>query len=143
MPAGTDFQLYLPGENRVVVMSMRKTTEYALLLGARAVQLVIRTPDLTSGVDRTDVATYAVRAAPNPFNPRTTIAFDLAKAGFAELRIYSVRGELVAVLGGRVCEAGRHEEAWLGTDRLGVRFRADPTSRGSMSMDNRAAESRS
>ncbi|MBK6733370.1 MAG: hypothetical protein IPG61_04675 [bacterium] len=118
-PAGTDFQLYLPSENRVVVMSMRKTTEYALMLGARAVQLIVRTPDLTSGVDRTDGATYAVRAAPNPFNPRTTIAFDLSKAGFAELRIYSVRGELVAVLGGRACEAGRHEEAWLGTDRLG------------------------
>ena len=118
-PAGVDYQLYLPGENRVVVMSMRQATSYPLMLGAKEVELVIRTPDLTSGTDTPATGEYRLAVSPNPFNPQTTVAFDLPAAGSAEVRIYTVRGELVAVLGGRHYEAGHHREAWSGQDRRG------------------------
>ncbi len=118
-PAGVDYQLYLPAENRVVVMSMRQATSYPLMLGDKAVELVIRTPDLTSGTDAPVSGDYRVAVSPNPFNPQTTVSFDLPAAGNAEVRIYSVRGELVAVLGGRHFEAGHHRETWSGQDRRG------------------------
>jgi hypothetical protein len=118
-PDGVDFQLYLPGENRVVMMSMRQATSYPLMLGTKNVELVIRTPDLTSGTDAPVSGDYRLAVSPNPFNPQTTVSFDLPVAGSAEVRIYSVRGELVAVLGGRHYETGRHREAWSGLDRRG------------------------
>jgi hypothetical protein len=49
---------------------------------------------------------------PNPFNPSTTIRFDLATAGRAVIRIYDLRGRVVArVLDARL-PAGRHRVAF-------------------------------
>ena len=56
---------------------------------------------------------------PNPFNPRTTMFFELPEAGDAEVRIYSLRGELVATVGAGHYAAGRHEAVWEGGDRRG------------------------
>jgi flagellar hook assembly protein FlgD len=62
---------------------------------------------------------YAIGAHPNPFNPMTTLTFSLPRPGKAEVRIYSLRGELVERIGGDVYEAGRHEVMWRGKDRRG------------------------
>lgn len=58
-------------------------------------------------------------ASPNPFNPRTTLAFALPAPARAEIRVLTLRGEEVAVLGGAVYAAGRHEQEWRGCDRAG------------------------
>ena len=119
-PAGTDYQLYFPHENRVVVMSMREQTSLAIEVGPQPLTIIMRTPDMTSGVDETPIAgDFALSAQPNPFNPATTVAFNLPQRGRAEVRIYSVRGELVAVIGGGDYEAGLHREVWRGLDRSG------------------------
>jgi hypothetical protein len=118
-PAGADFQLYVPAENRVAVRSMRSQTNYVFKLGAQAVQLVVRTPNFTSGVDPAAPTTYRMSVQPNPFNPQTTVSFDLPSAGRAEVRIFSVRGELVTVLGGEDRPAGSYREVWDGADRQG------------------------
>lgn len=118
-PDGVDFQLYLPAENRVAIRSMRAQSTYAFQLGAQAVQLVVRTPNFTSGTDTPTPTDYRMSVQPNPFNPQTTISFDLPTAGRAEVRIYSVRGELVAVLGGEARTAGSYREVWNGADRQG------------------------
>jgi hypothetical protein len=61
-------------------------------------------------------------AYPNPFNPRTMIAFDLPHRQRVDLRVYDVSGRLVKVLaGGKVYEAGRHELVWNGRDDEGRR----------------------
>ncbi|HOX24254.1 MAG TPA: right-handed parallel beta-helix repeat-containing protein [Candidatus Krumholzibacteria bacterium] len=57
--------------------------------------------------------------APNPFNPRTTIRFDLPQAQAVRLQIYNVAGELVATLLHGFRPAGRHEVDWLGCDARG------------------------
>ncbi len=56
---------------------------------------------------------------PNPFNPRTTIAFSLPAAGHARLAVYDVRGALVTVLADDDLAAGRHAVAWQGCDAAG------------------------
>ena len=118
-PKNADFQIYLPTENRVVVMSMRAQSSLRLELGDEPLPIVIRTPNLFTGVDDLPGQAYRVGVHPNPFNPMTTVSFDLPRAGAAEIRIYSVRGELVGVLGGEQFPAGRNEVVWQGRDRGG------------------------
>jgi len=119
-PEGVDYQLYFPHENRVVVMSMRHQTSLTVDVGPQPLTVVVRTPDLTSDVgDLPMVGDFSLSAQPNPFNPITTVSFNLPQAGRAEIRIYSLRGELVGVLGGHDYEAGRHQEVWNGRDRQG------------------------
>ena len=52
---------------------------------------------------------------PNPFNPITTIPFELSEAAEVSLTVYSVLGERVAVLSDEMFVAGRHEVVWDGT----------------------------
>jgi len=60
--------------------------------------------------------------SPNPFNPSTTITFDLP-AGVAPqktaLRVYDLRGALVRVLVDEQMDGGRHSVQWDGTDSQG------------------------
>jgi hypothetical protein len=56
---------------------------------------------------------------PNPFNPSTTIRFSLAQAGEAELAIYDLLGQRVAVLLRGTQEAGVHTVQWDGRDDQG------------------------
>jgi len=118
-PEGLDYQIYLPEENRVVVMSMRNQSNLHLEVGNRPVPIVFRTPDMISGVEDVPGMNYEVTVHPNPFNPMTTISFDLPRPAAAEIRIYSVRGELFSVLGAENYPAGRQEVIWNGRDRHG------------------------
>ena len=54
--------------------------------------------------------------APNPFNPRTRISFDLAVGGKVRLGIYDVRGHLVRNLVNESLQAGSHFLNWDGKD---------------------------
>lgn len=60
-----------------------------------------------------------LRAAPNPFNPRTMLSFDLPTDGWADLRIYAADGRLVRVLVEEVRPRGFQTVAWDGTDGRG------------------------
>ncbi len=67
----------------------------------------------------TAVATRLLPAAPNPFNPTTTLAYELAQAGPVRLEVYGVDGRRVATLISGERSAGRHEAIWRGTDDAG------------------------
>jgi hypothetical protein len=59
-------------------------------------------------------------AAPNPFNPSTTIAFDLPRAQPVTLRVYDAAGRLVRTLiAGERGTPGRNEVRWDGADEGG------------------------
>lgn len=64
---------------------------------------------------------YALDAKnyPNPFNPETTIAFSVPKAGPASLKIYNTKGQLVRTLVNDAREAGNHSVVWNGMDNQG------------------------
>ena len=62
-------------------------------------------------------------AAPNPFNPVTTIEYVLpegAEASRTSLRIYDVQGRLVQDLVSARQAAGRHAATWYGRDDRGL-----------------------
>jgi flagellar hook assembly protein FlgD len=61
-------------------------------------------------------APLTVNCSPNPFNPRTTIHFDLPAAGPVRLAVYDVAGRLVRVLVEGETPAGSHEAVWDGRD---------------------------
>lgn len=59
----------------------------------------------------------ALAGAPNPFNPRTMVSFELPEPGRARLAVHDAAGRLVRVLlDGRDLAAGRGEVAWDGLD---------------------------
>lgn len=64
--------------------------------------------------------TVSLKAYPNPFNPQTTIAFDLPTQGMVTLRVFDLAGRLVRVIvGGEQYSPGRHEVIWNGRDDTG------------------------
>ncbi len=69
-------------------------------------------------------ARFALRAAtPNPFNPRTTIGFDVpASGGDVRLELYDARGRLVRTLVTGHREPGRQEAVWDGRSDAGRRL---------------------
>jgi hypothetical protein len=56
---------------------------------------------------------------PNPFNPGTTIRFDLPEAGAVRLSVFDVAGRLVRALLDENMPQGNHEAAWDGRDASG------------------------
>ncbi len=58
-------------------------------------------------------------AYPNPFNPSTTIEFELPKADNVILRILNDRGEIVNVLLKSRIEQGAHHIRWNGVNQTG------------------------
>ena len=62
-----------------------------------------------------------IRAWPNPFNPGTTIEFEVPNAGPVRIDIYNAAGRYVTTLVKREFQAGRHTVIWRGTDHDGKR----------------------
>lgn len=56
---------------------------------------------------------------PNPFNPVTTIRFDLPRNDQVQVRIHDATGALIKVLQAGELDAGPHEIRWRGDDTLG------------------------
>ena len=57
---------------------------------------------------------------PNPFNPRTTISYDLPQSAQVNLRIYDLAGrEVKTLVYGEIVKAGRKEIVWSGRDNSG------------------------
>lgn len=83
-------------------------------------------PFFTSGGQGTPVGDLIAPAelavtglAPNPFNPRTVVRFDVPRAAVVRLQVFDLRGRLVATLQDGPLAAGSHEATWMGTDRSG------------------------
>ena len=57
---------------------------------------------------------------PNPFNPETTINYNLAEGTNVSLRIYNVVGQVVRTLVAEPQSAGRYTVRWNGSDDRGV-----------------------
>jgi hypothetical protein len=70
---------------------------------------------------------------PNPFNPETTISFNLPIASKIELSIYNIKGRLVEKVINKPMDAGEHKVVWNGNDvSSGLYFYKLTTPEGSL-----------
>ena len=53
---------------------------------------------------------------PNPFNPETTVSFDLSEDSNVKLNIYDMKGSLVRTLLSGGVKSGSHKVMWNGKD---------------------------
>jgi hypothetical protein len=76
--------------------------------------------DLTGALDELPGAlAVELRAAPNPFNPLTTLRLRTASAGPVQLGVFDLHGRLVKSLLRDDLPAGEHTVTWNGRDALG------------------------
>jgi hypothetical protein len=68
---------------------------------------------------RVPLQTGFVGIRPNPFNPSTTLSFDLATAGMVQLNVYDARGLLIRRLRDETLPVGRYQVTWDGKDEQG------------------------
>jgi len=54
---------------------------------------------------------------PNPFNPSTTIDFEISNPQFVDLSVYNIKGELVSRLLHQNMNKGKHKIIWEGKDQ--------------------------
>ncbi len=73
------------------------------------------TPDLPASLQ-------LAQNAPNPFNPRTSIAFALPRDTHVQLTVHDLRGRLVRTLASESMPAGHHDIAFDGTSNDGRRL---------------------
>ena len=64
-------------------------------------------------------AETVLRTYPNPFNPRTTVAFSLQQPGQVLDRVFDLSGRQVCTLAHGVFRAGEHTVDWDGRDDAG------------------------
>jgi hypothetical protein len=58
---------------------------------------------------------------PNPFNPETTVDFEMPVPATMSLRIYNLQGQQIKNLFEGKIDGGRHQMIWDGTNDLGAR----------------------
>jgi hypothetical protein len=75
----------------------------------------------TTGIPHGDVpgAVAALINYPNPFNPQTTIVYEMVRTDAARLQIFDMGGRLVTTLVAAVVPAGSHSVTWNGRDTDG------------------------
>jgi len=84
------------------------------MFGPKIVRILLRIQDMA--IREIAPARYALHQnAPNPFNPSTTIAYDLPQACDVTLTVYTITGQPIAVLVDAPQEAGWHTAIFDGS----------------------------
>ena len=76
-------------------------------------------PPSAIGDRQPPMAFHLEQAYPNPFNPRTTIAFSLPHQEYVQISIFDLTGRQVRTLATRTFPAGDHSLEWNGRDDAG------------------------
>ncbi len=75
--------------------------------------------EVTSPISETDLVpnkSITVTNYPNPFNPETTILYNIPESGEVEISIYNLKGQLINTLISEFQAKGEHSIVWNGTD---------------------------
>ena len=93
----------------------------APLAAGRAIRFttLVNRPEGPAGASPPPAVATLAQNFPNPFNPRTSIAFALARPGAADLAVYDLEGRLVRRLAAGTFAAGAHVMTWQGDDDAG------------------------
>jgi PKD repeat protein len=73
---------------------------------------------ITTGTDDQTQASVLMSLAnyPNPFNPATTICFNIPKFSQVNLSVYNIKGQIVKQLADENMQQGQHKVVWDGRD---------------------------
>ena len=90
------------------------------IVGEPRFSLLVSYDALTSGGNiKVLPGEFALHAAyPNPFNPSTTISFDLPETGKVSLNVFDLKGALVGTLLNENKVAGTYQYRWTPNDKL-------------------------
>lgn len=92
---------------------------YSLVVGGAETE---RGAEVEVVFDGTPTRFVMHRNYPNPFNPLTTVRFELPKPGHAKLVVYDLSGRAVRTLVDENLPASVHQRQWDGTDDSGRRL---------------------
>ncbi len=117
------------GAGDVVSLTFRVLTEFednarfdiangVVFDGSQLSNLVVALGSLN--VESTPTEFALLQNFPNPFNPETTIKYNVASGSNVSLRIYNVVGQVVRTLVAEQQNAGRYTVRWNGADDRGV-----------------------
>lgn len=120
--------------NPVSFMSVVAVEDSLFVIGGGAVNLnrfdgleanrLFLTPDVLTAIDTDPRVNHPQKFSlrqnfPNPFNPSTTIAYQLSRASQVVLSIYNIRGQRVRVLQNAFRQPGEHVVEWDGRNDAG------------------------
>jgi len=118
-----DLSPWAEAEQGYLFVAVNGVSPYITLLGLFIDDLQVWSP--VSAVDDPDgelpnaLHRLALSAAPNPFNPATSIDFTTTTPGEATVTIYDLTGKLVKRLVAGPYQPGRHSVIWKGRDGSG------------------------
>ncbi|MCL5028470.1 MAG: T9SS type A sorting domain-containing protein [Bacteroidetes bacterium] len=67
-------------------------------------------------INASDIKEYSLACYPNPFNPTTTINFQLPKDGFVTVKIFDITGNEVKTLVNQYCAKGSYDMKFDGSE---------------------------
>ncbi|MDP2983174.1 MAG: T9SS type A sorting domain-containing protein [Candidatus Latescibacter sp.] len=95
----------LTGDKTIPVSLTKDTARTFILTAARK--------EIPTAADAVTPKAFGITGiSPNPFNPSTTISFNLAVSGTARVSIYNLSGQLVETLVNGQMTAGSHKAVW-------------------------------
>jgi glucose/arabinose dehydrogenase len=107
------------------IVSIGADSRGELLVVDQGANKIYRISDSGTTVDDVPGAPILEQNVPNPFNPRTEIAFTSAAEGAAvQLDVFDLAGRRIRSLVNGVQESGRHVAVWDGTDDRGLQVPA-------------------
>ncbi len=92
-----------------------RTEECVKSLNCRLTETAYHEPLARRHHDRTP-SLLPANIYPNPFNPSTSISFEIPQSATTSVKIYNVKGQLVCNLVDEELSAGRHQYTWDGRD---------------------------
>jgi hypothetical protein len=124
-PAGTseafDFFVVAPTQTGYFCVAVWKVEHYTMFESGSFTLTIDHEPCTAVPEDVLPKVTALGSVSPNPFNPRTTVAFELADAGRVRIAIYDVTGARVRSLLNGEEAPGSHTVIWDGRDEEGRR----------------------
>jgi hypothetical protein len=93
-------------------------------IGEVVIRSTLRTPSAATDGGAQVPSLRAFRTVPNPFNPQTTISFELggSQTQPVDLKVYDLRGRNIrTIYTQKLLAPGVHSLAWNGEDKYGRR----------------------
>ncbi len=88
-------------------------TDDSLASAADTIKVKVSFPDGVAEMEQIIPEKFCLfQNFPNPFNPVTTIRYDIVKESFVELKMYNVKGQLVQELVSETKKPGSYSTKW-------------------------------